>query len=210
LIQEYTMNRQSIRALLLGAMLVALLATMASSAGASTWRSHGRSFTANAGTNTFDFSGGPFTCPTATATGTVAGPTGPVLPSVWVGAVTGTMRIDGCTMPVPGFSMHCNYALAATSTTATNDISGATTGTAVLHCILYTGATPCRTITGSVGTSYANPSVTTGTARLILNSSTTLTSDTIGSQGCFWPTGPVRFTGASFHIASGAPSFWAS
>jgi hypothetical protein len=204
------MNRKSIRALMFGAMVVAMFATMASAAGASTWRSTGGSFSATAGSGTLDVGASRLVCPTANATGTVAGTTGPVLPAAWTNAVSGTVKFDGCTLPVPGLSIHCNYRLTATSTTAANDISGTTTGTVVIHCVLYAGATPCRTITGAIGGSYANPTVTGGTSRLILNDSTTITVDTIGSTGCVLPTGEARYTGGSFHIASGAPSIWAN
>jgi hypothetical protein len=101
--------------------------------------------------------------------------------------------------------------LSATSTTATTDIStNPTIGTASLHCVLYAGDVPCRTIVGTVGGSYVNPTVTGGTARLTLNDSTSLNSQTIGSAGCVLPTGQARYTGGSFHIASGAPSIWAN
>jgi hypothetical protein len=203
------MNRKSIRALIFGAMIVAMFATMASAAGASNWRAHGTTFTATAGAGTLDFSASRLVCPTASATGHVAGATGPVTPGAWGDVVRGTLRWDGCTLPIPGITIHCAYALTLTATTASNDISGTTTVRTVLHCILYQGSSPCRTIVGAIGGSYTNPVVTTGTARFNLNDSS-LSVLTIGSVGCVWPTGLFRYTGGSFHIASSAPSFWAS
>jgi hypothetical protein len=146
-------------------------------------------------------------CNVATLTGTFTGTTGPTLPTAWA-AVTGTKRFTSCT-PV-GFTVHCVYTLVATSTTAATDISGTTTGVAVVHCIVYVGGVTCRTISGSLAGTYHNPPVTTGTTRMTLASSN-LTVSAFGAVNCALATGPARFTGNTYHIPAGtAPSVWAS
>src|SRR4051794_11658811 len=88
------MNRKSIRALMLGAMIIAMFATMASTAGATNWRHHGSSFTASAGASTLTVGTASLVCNTANATGAVAN-TSPTSPGTWASAITGTMVFDG-------------------------------------------------------------------------------------------------------------------
>src|SRR4051794_25667127 len=116
------MNRKSIRALMLGAMIIAMFATMASTAGATNWLHHGTTITAATGAGTLTVGASSLICDTGNATGDVAN-TSPSFPGTWTNAVTGTVIFDGagttgCRVAgAGGYSVHCRYALSATGHT---------------------------------------------------------------------------------------------
>jgi hypothetical protein len=69
---------------------------------------------------------------------------------------------------------------------------------------VYNGNVACRSITGSLGGDYTNPTTTGGTGKLAVTTGNLTVS---GTQSCSLAAGPAHFSGAVFHIAS-APSIW--
>jgi hypothetical protein len=199
-------------AVVLAASLVAMLATMASAAGASSWRTNGGSFNAATGAGTLSVFGSNITCAGATATGTVAAGTGPVYPSKWTAVAVGTAIFTPCRVSgVVGYAVHCSYNLVASShnlaTSGGHPFGSETTfGDTSVACTVCLGNTVCRTVTGTVPFAYSNPTGTGGTSKLIVaTNSGGLTVS--GTQQCLLDTGPGHLTNLVFHLPSG-PSIW--
>jgi hypothetical protein len=203
------MNRRSIRAILLAASAIAMLAAMATSAGAAEWRSNGGSFVGTSGASTLTAGSSSISCAAATATGTLAGTTGPVYPSKWTAVTGGTVIFRPCTVAgVNQYSVHCSYTLVATSHTPTggaHPFGGQQThGDIGLNCTFYLFNSICRSLTGSLTADYGNPATTGGTSKLVVTTGNLTLS---GTQSCAIPTGPAHYSGQVFHIASG-PTIW--
>jgi hypothetical protein len=205
------MNRRSIRAIVLAASAIAMLAAMAvSSAGAAEWRSNGGSFTGTSGTSTLTSGSSSISCSAATATGTLAGTTGPVYPSKWTAVTNGTVIFKPCAVAgVTLYSVHCAYSLVATShaptTIGAHPFGGEqTAGDVGVSCGVFLGNTLCRNITGSLGGDYSNPATTNGTSKLNVTGGNLTVS---GTQNCALSAGTGSYSGQVFHIASG-PSIW--
>lgn len=205
------MSRRSVTAAMLIMSIVAIVAAMASVAAASSWRSNGGDFTGTSGGGTLTVGTSSLSCAAATMTGQISTMTGPVYPSRW-SAVTGTAVIKPCTVAgVNIYSVHCDYALMATAHVPA--LSGAhpfglesTTGDFAINCTVFAGNTRCRTYGGVLGGTYANPTVTRGTAKLAFDTGP-VTITAFPGVACALPTGVGHYSGRVFHIAT-APSIW--
>lgn len=185
------------RILRIAALTVALMAALASTAGAVTWENSGdTSFTATGPATTFHFNGGAvhLPCSSAAVSGTAA--TGPVTGATWANAASLTVSYPHCTLAGTPYNIQCSASESFDSQTG-----GVSSGTLATTCDINVFGTKVCGAAGTIANTYTNPSGGTPGRFTLSQTALTVSNGPVGT--C--PLGPAagQLTHQTFTVNSG-------